>query len=282
MTKRQRTTPNPVVIIGAGRSGTNMLRDAVTRAASNVGTWPCDEINYIWRHGNASHPTDELRRHHARPEVKKYIVGRFEQLRQQANWFAVVEKTCANSLRVPFVDEVLPNARFVCIERNGMDVVNSALKRWSAPVDWRYLARKARFVPAADVPYYGSRYLMNRCSKVFGGKSRLSSWGPRFPGMDLALEEQPLAAVCALQWRACVQAARRDLALLDSGRSVTVQYEDFVVDPVRWLGIITEFLGESVSQRRLEEIATTVSTSSVGRWKSELSSEDVRHIKSIV
>ena len=42
----------PVVIIGAARSGTNMLRDVLVKLPG-VGTWPCDEINYIWRHGNA-------------------------------------------------------------------------------------------------------------------------------------------------------------------------------------------------------------------------------------
>lgn len=36
----------PVVIIGAGRSGTNALRDALT-ALPEFETWPCDEINPI-------------------------------------------------------------------------------------------------------------------------------------------------------------------------------------------------------------------------------------------
>ena len=49
-----------VIIIGAPRSGTNMLRDALT-ALPDCGTWPCDEINYVWRHGNVGFPSDEFR-----------------------------------------------------------------------------------------------------------------------------------------------------------------------------------------------------------------------------
>ena len=41
----------PVIVVGTGRSGTNMLRDALC-VLPGFDTWPCDEGNYIWRHGN--------------------------------------------------------------------------------------------------------------------------------------------------------------------------------------------------------------------------------------
>ena len=49
-----------IIIIGAPRSGTNMLRDVLT-ALPGFETWPCDEINLAWRHGNRALPSDELR-----------------------------------------------------------------------------------------------------------------------------------------------------------------------------------------------------------------------------
>ena len=58
-----------VVIIGAPRSGTNMLRDILS-TFEGVATWPCDEINYIWRHGNMSYPSDEIPRELANPKTK--------------------------------------------------------------------------------------------------------------------------------------------------------------------------------------------------------------------
>ena len=111
----------PVVIIGAPRSGTNMLRDVLCRVPG-LGTWPCDEINYIWRHGNVRYSSDEFTVDMARPIVRRSIQRRFAE--QQKLHRVVVEKTCANSLRVPFVDKVIPQARYVFIVRDGIDAVS--------------------------------------------------------------------------------------------------------------------------------------------------------------
>ena len=37
----------PIIIIGAPRSGTNILRNTLT-TFFEIGTWDCDEIPYIW------------------------------------------------------------------------------------------------------------------------------------------------------------------------------------------------------------------------------------------
>ena len=69
-----------IIIVGAARSGTNMLRDILC-FFNGVETWPCDEINYIWRYGNASFPTDGFSRDMATKKVvidKNYV---FEKLR---------------------------------------------------------------------------------------------------------------------------------------------------------------------------------------------------------
>src|SRR5699024_6252863 len=84
----------PVIIIGAGRSGTNMLRDTLTQIAG-VNTWPCDEINYIWRHYNLSYPNDEFTTSMATNRVKKYIHKQFDKIAAQSNTSYLVEKTCA-------------------------------------------------------------------------------------------------------------------------------------------------------------------------------------------
>ena len=93
----------PVIVIGAARSGTNMLRDLLTRH-SQVSTWPCDEINYLWRVGNASFPTDELESEQASPRTVATIRKQFARLARQRKAQWVIEKTCANSLRVDYVN----------------------------------------------------------------------------------------------------------------------------------------------------------------------------------
>ena len=86
-----------------------MLRDVLT-SLPEFTTWPCDEINYVWRHGNVRYPSDEFPAELARPSVRAYIRSAFQQIGEGSPHEQVVEKTCANSLRVAFVNRVLPEA----------------------------------------------------------------------------------------------------------------------------------------------------------------------------
>ena len=141
-----------------------MLRNVLTRVPG-FATWPCDEINYVWRHGNRDQLDDELPIEAATPSVRRYIRRSFSWVRTHCGSPVVVEKTCATSLRVPFVDALLPEARFVFIHRDGADAAASASQRWNADLDLPYLARKARFVPTVDLPHYARRYLRGRVSR---------------------------------------------------------------------------------------------------------------------
>src|SRR5690606_26601174 len=111
--------------------------------------------------------------------------------------------------------------------RDGRDVVASALKRWKAPLDIAYIARKARFVPPSDLPYYAVRYLRHRLHRQFSGEQRLGSWGPRFEGIDTLLASRSLAEVSAEQWRRSVLSAARSFAHLDDNEVCRLRYEHF-------------------------------------------------------
>lgn len=275
------TAISPVVIIGAPRSGTNMLRDALV-AVPGLATWPCDEINTIWRHGNLRHPSDEFPPGFARPGVSRFIRGEFVKLAARAGASRVVEKTCANALRVGFVEAILPEARYVHIRRDPVDAVASALKRWRAPLDLRYVLRKARFVPRSDIFYYASRYLANRLHKLTSADGQLATWGPRFDGMDALLGRSTLPEVCAHQWRRCVTNARRDLEALPPGRVCNVGYEKFVGSPAAGLRQILEFLGVDARAAVIDAAVKDVRSSEIGRGSDELADDELRTVKGVV
>ena len=94
-----------VFIIGAPRSGTNILRDTITKL-DEFETWPCDEINHIWRHYNTRMYHDRFNKSHAKPKVKKYLTNKFKAVKFKNQSKYLVEKTCANSLRIPFINEI--------------------------------------------------------------------------------------------------------------------------------------------------------------------------------
>ncbi len=270
-----------VVIIGAPRSGTNMLRDVLT-SFDGIGTWPCDEINYIWRHGNAKYPSDEIPEDMATPKVLSYIRDRFEAIRREQDVNIVVEKTCANCLRIPFVDRALPNAKYIYIYRDGIDAAGSIKQRWAAGLDISYLMKKVRFVPISDVPYYGARYLWSRIYRVLSNDKRLAFWGPKFNDMQDMLMSFSLNEVCAIQWQRCVDKAEAGLSLMPANKIAKVRYEDFVNNPAIELKKLLNFLGYEVSEERVSTAVKCVSTKSLGKGREVLGEDEVRRLEALV
>jgi hypothetical protein len=271
----------PIVIIGAARSGTNVLRDVLT-TVGGFATWPCDEINPIWRHGNRDHADDEFLPDHARPAVRRYIRGRFDRIARRTRSRVVVEKTCANALRVAFVDRVLPEARFVAIERDGYDVVASALRRWHAPLNLQYTARKARFVPATDLPAWTWRFLQLRLERMSGSNAAPPSWGPCFTGMQTALRTQSLPRVAALQWARCITRSRADLSVLAAERVHRLDYEDLVAQPHIEIARLLDWCGMHAAPDLVRCLAREVCRDGVGHGHARLGEDAVAEIAPIV
>lgn len=268
---------HPVLIIGAGRSGTNMLRNTLTRLPG-VSTWPCDEINYIWRHGNRDKDTDEFEPSDASRSVQNFIRGRFGAMAASSDFGdapvaerVLLEKTCANSLRVGFVDTVLPEARYVYLVRDGRDVVASAAKRWTAPLDLAYLAAKARYVPLSDLPYYGSRYLLNRYAKLRDPEARLSVWGPRFDGWRDVASREDLETVCALQWARCIERSDAAFERILPERVCKLTYESLIADPAGEIARLVNFLGIEASDLAVEHACRDITDKSSYRGSSRIS-----------
>lgn len=260
-----------VVIIGAPRSGTNMLRDVLS-SLPGFATWPCDEINLIWRHGNRDHPSDELGPELATPRVGAYIRSRFDRIRERYDARTVVEKTCANSLRVEFVRAVVPDARIVFITRDGLDTTASAMERWHAPLDLSYTAAKAKFVPTSDLPYYGARFVAGRLRRTGKNQDRVMSWwGPKTHDWAQLIATRPLDEICLLQWQQCVDSAERGLSGLSSDQVHRVSYESFARAPEAGLRGVLDFL-ERPDAFDPAAIAQ-ISPRSIGKGRAALSQE---------
>ena len=230
---------NVVFVIGAARSGTKFLRDVIG-ASPEAAVVPYD-INYVWRGGNEGFPDDALPAA-ASGLVRQHIAA---ELSRQAKYrdgnSLLIEKTVSNCLRVPFLDQVFPKAKYIHLLRDGRDVVESAYRMWQEKPDWTYLLRKAKTFPLANYRY-AAWYLANVAPRVFRRRSGVRVWGPRYPGIDADLAARPLIEVCAQQWAVCVEYARRDLAALQPERTLTVGYEMLVSDP-DVVGRIARFAG---------------------------------------
>lgn len=271
---------NDVVIVGAPRSGTNMLRDVLT-SLQGVATWPCDEINPIWKHGNRGVPHDELSADLVTPRVRGFIRGRFESIRRRYDADVVVEKTCATSLRVEFARAALPEARFVFITRDGIDATASAMGRWHASFDLGYTLRKVRFVPPGDLVHQGVRFAANaarRSRPVDSDNDGLTSWwGPKPREWRELMSTRSLDEACALQWQRCVQNSLRGLEGLSDDQLVRVRYEDFVADP----GAETSRIMGELGLTGVPAVGR-ISASSVGKGRSAFGPAAVDRLEALV
>lgn len=270
-----------VIIIGAPRSGTNMLRDVIT-SFNGVSTWPCDEINYIWRHGNVRFPSDEIPAERATTNVKRYIQQCFDDIRKKYSADIIVEKTCANSLRVPFVDAVVPNAKYIFIYRDGIDAIGSAKERWTANLDMSYILEKVRYVPKVDLLYYGLRYCWARLYRFISSDKRLAFWGPALNDMQKILKHHSLNEVCALQWQRCVDNAEKAFSAMPADKVIRIRYEDFVHQPVEELNRIMSFIGKSVTREELTKAVESVSSQSLGKGRKALGEQEVLNLEALV
>lgn len=121
------------LIIGCARSGTSILGELVGAH---------EQVNYIyeaheaWEIGGlGANDSHRLTERHANPEVIDAV----------RTWFAarddgrmIVEKCPRNSLRVPYIKKIFPEARIIHIIRDGRDVACSLLPGIGG-TEWRHL-----------------------------------------------------------------------------------------------------------------------------------------------
>ena len=256
-----------VFLIGAARSGTKLVRDLLGEHP-DVAVVPYD-INYLWRLGSEAVPHDEL----VAPLPTKAVRGVEAEL-QKAKARVSVEKTVSNCLRVPAMADAFPEARFILLLRDGLDVTESSMRQWQAPFDWRYSARKALSFPWLRAPLYAAKHLR---SSLVRSSSGTATWGPRYDGIDDDVARLRLAEVCARQWSECVTQAFDGFEQVGQ-RPLVVRYEQLVATPLAEVNRLHTALGlEAVSG-----LAQEVQSTQVGRGAARLSADDVDLIKALV
>jgi hypothetical protein len=271
------STTRPIVLIGAARSGTKIVRDVLAQA-THGGRVPYD-IGFVWRYGNESVPHDVLDPQKVTPRTSRFIRSYLDRYARNDSTGRplVVEKTVGNALRVPFVARVLPDAVFVHLIRDGVDVVESTRRQWLLPPDRRYLIGKVRHFPVRLAPSYGRKYLASQMRHYLSRDSRVGTWGPRYPGIDEDVQAHDLLGVCAKQWQECVELARTALKDL-SAPSVELRYEELVTDPFPCITRVLTQLGMPADKAAIRGAATSIESGHHGSGRRSLSAIELRSL----
>lgn len=217
----------PVIIIGAARSGTKFLRDLIG-ASTACCVVPYD-VNYIWRYRNEGLRHDALPPESCTDRTAEYIrrclkaAARYDGSALDRPTF-LVEKTVSNCLRVPFIDRVFPDAVYINLVRDGRNVVESSVRMWQEPVSIGHVLEKVRYFPLRNFSY-AAWYLKNVVGGWVARNKGVRVWGVRYSGIELDIRRLSVPEICAKQWRICVEQSANDLASISSSRVLSVRYE---------------------------------------------------------
>lgn len=263
---KQDVLEQPILIIGAARSGTQLLSRIL---AAHPDVAYLDEPSFAWRRGRGHLPHEMYPASAATPDAVARIRERFRQMCEERGRSRIAEKTPANCLRLGFVRAVMPDALILHLVRDGREVAVSVRKKFEgdpekitrreltgAPLPASsWAVRRARLVRAlrsgwrklrTDPPGFDLIYWLPELGEqvlAWLGFRRRSVWGPRIPGLRALLRTHTTLEVAAIQWRTCVESVLNYHAAHPEMPYLLVRYEDLCRDPARIAKAIYEFCG---------------------------------------
>jgi hypothetical protein len=244
----------PVFVLGAPRSATTMLFELL-KESPELSALP-GEGHDIWR--ALHHPrysgwrSDALGADDVRRGEHRFVGARFYA---QLGRGRLLEKTPENSLRLPYLLELFPDASFVVVRRNPCDTISSLIDGWRHPAG-RF---RSYFVPKGlTIPGYPHR--RRWCFALIEGWREYAS--------------QPIHQIAFAQWDQCTRALQEARPLVSPANWIEFALEEVLEDPDGALTAICERVGIARGQaleRRLPELlvnpANALSPPSDEKWR---------------
>jgi hypothetical protein len=232
----------PVIILAAPRSGSTLLFETL---AESPDAWTIGgESHQIIESVPALSPNsgavldNRLIAEHATAEIVALLRRRFTRFlrdrdgRDYARHRApqpvrFLEKTPKNALRLPFLDAVFPDARYIFLFRDVRANLSSMIEAW----------RSGRWVTYPRLPGWQG-----------------PPWSLLLPPGWSALNGQSIERICAFQWASANRTLLSDLQRLPRERWTTVSYEDLTDDPAAAVERLCAFTGFAIDDRMRQRL----------------------------
>ncbi len=270
----------PVIIIGAARSGTKFIRSVIS-ASKQVNAVDYD-ISYIWRTGNEQIDHDELMPADASEKSRRHIRKQLQRLAgvKTGDSMMIAEKTVGNTLRVPFVDVIVPEAKYVHLIRDGRAVTESSMRMWQAKPDAGALWKKLREIPLSNISYV-VWFAYNFAKGILTGRGGGKVWGPRYRNITSDVENLPLVEICARQWQYCVEKAVAAFNTMPAEKVFTIRYEDLAGNEGE-IRRLVEFLGLEDTETVLDWYRENRQGGNDEKWRERMSREDQQRMLEVL
>jgi hypothetical protein len=252
----------PIILFGNTRSGTTIVQQLISRHPDVVGWY---EPRTLWLYADPRRTHDEFDEDDATPKVVRYIRRRFMRFQQRHGDRLVMEKTPANILKIPYVHAILPEATYLFIVRDPFSFVSSVEMKFQRAISATGIRRRLRSTPVSQLHHYAGRLVRDHVGKRILHRKYLSTWGPRYKGMERDLTTNDLLTVIARQWAKCSRKAAEDLSRFDQ-EVLAFKYEDFVQDPISHLERITSRCGLQMTKHMVTAANERVESDRQLKW----------------
>ena len=264
---------SPILIAGAPRSGTKMLRELLKLHPDITG--PVYEKERVWCHGNPARMNRSLSVEDLTSQTKTFVRSHFEREARKHPGKMIVDKNVCHCLRIAFIHQIFPKSPIIHIVRDGRDAVCSIWERWKNPLDLAYIIRNRAF-SLRELPHFLKRQLEWKRQRLLRRKKVVNWWGPQFDDMKNLSENYSVIEICGIQWLRCVEAAVEGLELLENGTHILVKYENILRSPADEMAKICAFLGLDVDGPLRRKFEGFVRPSGLNRWRLDLTARQVR------
>ncbi|RNE93495.1 sulfotransferase [Marichromatium sp. AB32] len=208
--------PDPVFLVGCSRSGTTVTYETLAAAPQLLSLGY--EVPRLWNgcHGplNNGWTSEAAGRADARPEHRDAALRFFYQ-HLGGGW--VLDKTCINTLRLPYLHALFPEARFVFIHRDGRDNISSMIDGW----------RQGR----TDGGFGLDQFFGPSPEPVAINDGEFTQWHFFLPPGWRDYNHASLEEVCAYQWLSANRMALDAAAEIPAEQWIQIRYEDLVARP---------------------------------------------------
>jgi hypothetical protein len=272
----QRRIRQPILVVGAGRSGTTMLARILKRHPEVA---YIAEPRPIWMHGNAYRKDHRLTADHLTPKIALYIDSKLGNFLDSSGRPRLVDKTPSNCLRLGFIHALYPDCRIINIIRDGRGVVGSMLRMEQRKPNKGLIRERLRMTPLSEWPSYAPMFFRTvwRTNVL---KRPAIFHGAQPPGWKDWLTF-PRHISAALQWCAMVEISRKDGATLPAANYLELRYESVIGDPGRSVEKILRFARLSPDPTLVDWAAAHTQPDRPDMWRKTLSESEQRDIEHI-
>jgi len=244
----------PVFIVSPPRSGSTMLFETLARAPRlfTIGDESHQLIEGVPQLSPESRgfESNRLFAEDATPAMAETLRRRFyEALRDRQGRrpppgepVRMLEKTPKNSLRVPFLARVFPEAQFIYLYRDPRQVLSSMIEAWQS----------GRFRTYPQLPGWSG-----------------PAWSLLLVPGWRELVGRPLHEIVAAQWKAATRLLIDDLEALPTQRLTIARYDALVADPTAEIGRLCATTGLDWDEAGLELRLSryTLSPPDADKWR---------------